>query len=149
MFRFYDWDCHACGTTHEALLWVAGGGVPSRTADLLCPACGQHGKHTRIVSMPAKLLSDRPLNPLVRGGSYDTMGYQEAPALPDHPLGEAATARDWKDHFHSPEWKNAKAEVTEVNRRNKQKRKRAAALKRGENINMRVDRCVGDPKVAQ
>lgn len=148
MYRLYDWDCDGCGMTHAELYWTTGGKVPPREAEMLCPGCEGYHPHRRVVSMPAVYLADRPLNPMVQGGSFDTMGYRPTPMVPDHPLGDAATWTDWKDHWRSKEWQNARAEQKNVIKQNKQKRKRAAAIKRGENINMRVDRCEGDPRIA-
>lgn len=62
-------------------------------------------------------------------------------------VGKGPSGADWRAHLNRPDVKEARALRREEMRRNRLKQKRAAAIKRGENINMRNTRLPGDPKV--
>lgn len=55
---------------------------------------------------------------------------------------------DYKKHFESSDWKFAKLKQDEVKEQNRQKKARRRALERGEPVNMRRDKCAGDPSFA-
>lgn len=59
------------------------------------------------------------------------------------------SAAAYVDHQAKPENKEIAKERKRVAESNAQKQKRAAAIRRGENINMRTDKCANDPKVTQ
>ena len=132
---------------HETLLDVPHGDRPALALAANCPRCKEALPHRRVLSLPAPYLGERVRNPCVRGGAFDTMGNAPVPALPDLPAGVESNTENYRQLFASTEWQEARSEVKEVNRRNARKRKRAAALERGENINMRRDKCDGDPKM--
>lgn len=147
MYRLYDWRCRVCERTDEHLTQCRDGTKPKRQMLLCCRWCGVPRVHDRMISPPAPYMGERVINPMVRGGRFDTMGHEAPPMLPDLPSGVESTTSNYRQLFATPEWKEARAEQKEVARRNAQKRKRAAAIERGENINMRRDKCDGDPKV--
>lgn len=60
---------------------------------------------------------------------------------------DAPTTSDYAAHFATSEYREAKAARDRVRAENAEKRKRATALARGENINFRRDRCKGDAAV--
>jgi hypothetical protein len=60
--------------------------------------------------------------------------------------GNGPSMADWRSHLVKPEVKDAKKQRAEDLKRNAAKRKRAAAINRGENINIRQARLPGDPK---
>jgi len=61
--------------------------------------------------------------------------------------GEAPTLDDYGHHFRTKEYQEAKAERERVKAENRQKRKRAAAIKRGDDISMHTSKCAGDPNI--
>jgi hypothetical protein len=120
--------------------------------------------HERRISCPAPYMGEKVLNPMVSGGGFDTTGHKALPALPefkdsgevfrDDPRSEASPGNRGKvarealtEHFQSSDFKEAKRARAAVKAENKQKQKRAAAIRRGENVNMRRDRCAGDPAI--
>lgn len=147
MFRLYDWQCCACGKVDEHLTSCPAGERPKRKATQLCRWCGDVTPHERLMSCPAPYMGERVCNPMVRGGAFDTMGHAPVPDLPDLPAGVESNTANYRQLWSTPEWREAKADLKEANRKNAEKRKRASAMARGENINMRNDRCAGDPKV--
>lgn len=175
MMRLFDWSCSSCGTRAEQLVRVPAGQDLVKRRALPCDPCGGYELHAVALSLPAPYMGERVINPMVRGGSFDTMGYRQQPALPDLP-GErehserlskalasapvserrsvasemsktAPTMADYSALFSSPGYKEVVAERKRIRAENAEKRKRLAAIKRGENINMRRDRCAGDPMV--
>lgn len=59
---------------------------------------------------------------------------------------DAPSSSDYAALFQTSEYKEARRVNEKIKEENKQKRKRAAALKKGENINFKKDKCLGDPK---
>jgi hypothetical protein len=57
------------------------------------------------------------------------------------------SSADYATHFERPEYKETEAANKRIAEHNTEKRERAAAIKRGENINMRRDKCAGDPNM--
>jgi hypothetical protein len=145
-FRLYDWQCQSCEHIREAVIFFPEGGLPPERDLIKCSVCDDENRHKRIISKPAKYMADRPLNPEVCGGSFDTMGYKSAPDLPRLPDG--AGYLEYKDFFQTKTYKEAKEARQAVIKENKAKRKRAALLKQGKTINMREDKLPGDPKIA-
>ena len=147
MYRLYDVECSDCLCRYERLVDVPGGGTPPRTFEAQCDVCEEVSEHEVMLSCPAPYMGESVYNPHVRGGDFDTLGNAPVPELPDLPKGVDSNSDNYKQLWSTPEWKEARAEIKEVNRCNAHKRKRAAALHRGENINMRRDKCAGDPKI--
>lgn len=145
MLRLYDWECTKCGAKREALVLVPHGAAPPKTQPLpcTCVASQKDTKHRRLLSRPAQYLGERPLNVVMRGGSCDTMGYKPLPDLPEFP--DNGSADDFCDFVQRPEYKEAKKQRAAVERENRTKRKRAAALKRGDIKSMRHCPLPGDP----
>lgn len=82
----------------------------------------------------------------------DAMGVDKMPARERSRAivgasSDAPSSNDYRSLFESREYKRAKRDRELINSENAEKRKRHAAIKRGENINMRRDRCKGDPKI--
>lgn len=147
VYRLYDWRCTECNVPEEHLTECPVGETPRKRSRLMCRWCGGITPHERLMSCPAPYMGERVLNPMVRGGSFDTMGQASPPPLPDLPAGVESTTSNYRQLFETKEWKEARAEQKHVNALNAEKRERAAAIRRGANINMRRDRCAGDPKV--
>ncbi len=61
---------------------------------------------------------------------------------------DAPSSADYATLFASKEYKSAEAERTHIQKQNEQKRARASAIAKGENINMKRDKCAGDPNLA-
>lgn len=59
----------------------------------------------------------------------------------------APSEADYHAHLHKPEVSEIFKERDVIKKQNREKRQRSAAIKRGENINMRRDKCAGDPKI--
>lgn len=59
----------------------------------------------------------------------------------------APSIDDYKAHNSKPEIREIKAKRERVKASNRSKQARAAALARGEKINFRNDKCVGDPRI--
>lgn len=144
MFRLFDWQCARCGKAHESLVEFSQGSSAPRRVMLKCPRCVRVTSHVRMIPLPAKYMADRPLNPVVYGGRFDTAGHQAEPRLPEVPDG--ATYSDFKDLVHSKEYQGIKKEKARIRANNAAKKRRLKALKSGASVNMRVDRCPGDPK---
>lgn len=147
MYRLHDWECCACSTVHECLTDVPTGETPPRLSVQWCPVCEGDGQHERLISLVAEYHGERTLNPMVHGGSFDTMGKAPIPDLPDIPGSARGDTEDYRQLFATPEWKEARAAQRNVIRLNNEKKKRARALARGQQVNFRRDKCVGDPKV--
>ena len=173
MLRLYDWDCRRCGAIGEHLVRVDSGTAPPKESTLPCPACNQDTPHERRLSLPAPYLGEKVHNICVYGGSNDTMGYKALPKLPKVPgadnvnrkfneyLAQGASPKDayrdtWKDTpdladynsvCNKPEVREIEKERSRIMKENIKKRERARALKSGANINMRQDKCAGDPVI--
>jgi len=145
MWKPGDWECKSCGGVTEHFLSVPHGGVMPQTIDRECAACGFDGEHTRRLALIAPYMGEKVHNPMVSGGKFDTVGNKRPPSLPTLPQG--ATGMDYKYLFDKPEYKETERERARVVSENKTKRKRAAALKKGGTVNMRVDKVAGDPAV--
>lgn len=145
MYRLCDWQCTVCGSVREAYVDTPCGEPIRRQTDIECVRCYTVTLHDRLLSLPAKPLFDRPRNPMVCGGRFDTLGHAPLSPMPDLPSGADETTANYKQLFASREWIEAKAKRKEESRRNKRKRERAAAIARGGNVNMRSDKCPGDP----
>jgi len=61
--------------------------------------------------------------------------------------GKGPSGADLQDHFQTPAFKKAKAERKKVRAQNAEKKRRASAIAKGENVNMRYDKCAGDPDI--
>lgn len=146
MFRNYDWQC-SCGETVQFMVQFPTGDRPVAQLGLWCGTCQAVTVHDRLISLTAPYMGEKMLNPMVSGGKFDTMGMASLPKIPDA-LPSSATWSDYKDRWQSKEWKEFKKETASVKKQNRQKQKRAAAIKRGENINMRTCKLPGDPKIA-
>jgi hypothetical protein len=145
-WRLYDWECIHCQTIREDLVpYVAEESPPSRN-EMWCKTCDKITMHHRLIACPAKYLYDRPLNPMVAGGNFDTMGYRQAP-MPKYPSPDISY-NDRKDYYNSKEHKAVMAERKAILAENKVKRARAEAIQSGANISMRDTKLPGDPKVA-
>jgi len=148
MYRLADYVCKRCGLKTETLVSVPRGKTIPKRKRLDCDHCLATMPHDYVMSAPAQYLGERVLNPAVFGGEHDTMGYQEAPDLPDFPDGFDAQPEHYRELIAKPEFQEAKAERSRVAARNKAKRKRAKAIRRGENVNMRRDKVEGERLMA-
>ena len=147
MFRRYDWECQECLGVREVVVEFPQGESPPRTLNMACPTCRDVNVHERMLSLPAEYHGERVLNPIVRGGQFDTAGQRPLPALPDLPPGVASTTSNYAQLFRTPEYREARRERAEVAKQNKAKQERLAKLRAGANINLRNDKLPGDPKV--
>lgn len=59
----------------------------------------------------------------------------------------APSTADYNELFKRPEYREAERIIDRNKKENASKRKRAAAIAKGENINMRRDKALGDPKI--
>ncbi len=62
-------------------------------------------------------------------------------------VNEAPSLRDYGEHMSKPETKEIVKERKRIGAQNARKQMRAAAMRRGENVNFRRDRLAGDPKI--
>lgn len=156
MFRRYDWECQNCQAVFEQIVQFPQADPAPKLLgdvendDLTCPACGGNTANAeRLISCPAEYHGEKQLNPIVRGGEHDTMGFKqvrkpkELGELPDHSTYEQA-----REYVRRPEYREWRREKKAVQAENKEKRKRADALARGEPVNFRRDKCAGDPKIS-
>lgn len=60
---------------------------------------------------------------------------------------DAPTSDDYAAHFKRPDWIEANARNDKIKAENAQKRARLKAGLGGQEVNMRVDKCAGDPKI--
>jgi hypothetical protein len=141
MLRYYDFACR-CGHVHAELVEVPHGQKPDKAYILFCPRCKAKEKHTRMLSAPAVYLGEKQLSPRVCGGSFDTMGHQRQPPVPEF-AGE--TLADFKDFVRTPEYREVKKQRAVVSANNKQKRARARAMKKDPTISFRHNPLPGDP----
>lgn len=154
-FRSYDWECTQCGCVAWHLVDVPHGELPPRTAELPCLECDEMTEHDKVISLVAAYMGEKMLNPIVHGGKFDTAGRRELPSMPafdNLPPDASISARKervdaYRERFQSNEWREMKRERAAIRAENAQKRQRLAAIARGDNINMRRDKCAGDPKV--
>jgi len=174
MFRLFDFECQVCGTKEEHLMSVPSGELPGRTIETGCYECKRCTTWDRLISKPARYMGEAACAPVVRGGKYDTAGMRKLPRLPQLPgeaeherrcsevaagisdpterrqavlrmAKEGPQAADYARHFASAEYRDAEKRRRRVARENRQKKKRLAALRRGEHVNFRRDKCAGDP----
>jgi hypothetical protein len=83
-YRLDDWRCDTCGTIREAMTERGG----PRSATLACDGCSSETTHERLLSAPAEYLGEKVRNHCavrIKGGKYDTEGYQQGPSIPDIP----------------------------------------------------------------
>src|SRR3990167_3168075 len=175
MFRSWDWECARCGTEQWALIDVPHGQPSPTRTTMPCGACSAETMHERLPPLLATYMGERVCNPMVSGGSFDTTGNVQPPPLPDLPganehaakatqtlaragrgnlaearretAQDAPSAADYATLFKSPEYREVKAAREKVKRENVQKKQRLSALRRGEQVNFRRDKCIGDPKM--
>lgn len=155
MFRNYDWECQTCGRVFERVVSFAQGSKPPRLLgdsdadEQLCPHC--HADATtaeRLISLVAPYTGEKVLNPIVRGGQFDTAGMKTVPrppeigTLPDH-----ATYAEAREFVRRPVYQEWRQEKKAVQAENRFKRKRLRALAAGAPINFKRDKCPGDPKI--
>lgn len=62
--------------------------------------------------------------------------------------GEAPSSADYGTLFDSKEYKKAEKRRARAKAENDEKKKRLKAIRRGEQVNMKRDKCRGDPKIA-
>lgn len=142
MFRLYDWQCDNCAMVHESVICIDSGSDAPRTKMLVCPDCGEEHLHIRLIPLPAQYMGEKPLNPMVKGGTFDTEGYKRETALPEF---KGNRLSELKDHVNTKEYKEIKKLRAFERSCNLAKRKRAAAIRRGENVSMRHNKLPGDP----
>lgn len=174
MFRLFDWECQVCGFVEEHLAIVPQGEPPPRTIQAACARCRKATIKDRLFPLPAKYLGECECNAVVRGGKYDTAGMRKLERLPELPgeaehqrrctevaakisdpaerrqavlamAKEGPQAADYAAHFNKPEYREVERRRAKTKRENRAKQKRLAALRRGERVNMRRDKCAGDP----
>lgn len=155
MFRRYDWECQQCSAVFERIVQFPQAQPAPKTLgeveaeELTCPSCnGDASTAQRLISMPAEYHGERVLNPIVRGGKFDTVGARTVPrhglgSLPDH-----CTYAEAREFTQRPEYQEWRKEKKAVQAENATKRKRMAALAAGAPVNFRRDRCPGDPKIS-
>ncbi len=148
MFRLYDYECldPDCAEVREYFVEVPHGEECPVLIQDECKSCGQAMTLERRLSLPAPYMGESVCNPQMHGGRFDTMGMRALPPLPDLPAG--ADGEAYKQMFQSKEYKKARHDRQLVKAENAGKQKRAAALKRGEVVNMKRDKVKGDPKFA-
>ena len=179
MLRLFDWECSACKEQHENLAEIPHGKLP-RSVTFECPYCEETVRQRRLISLPAPYMGEKNLSPIVKGGSFDTVGHRKLPDLPDLPGAkehsaktqaalralppnatqgdrqatilkagkDAPRASDYMALFNKPEYKEAESARKQVAKQNADKKKRHRALTRGENVNFRRDKALGDPKMS-
>lgn len=74
--------------------------------------------------------------------------HEERAAVMRETLQQAPNSDDYAAHFATPEYQETMAQRRQIQASNKQKRARAAAMLRGENVNFRRDKAAGDPNMA-
>jgi hypothetical protein len=151
MFRQYDFECVVCRNVATDLVDVPHNTTPPKHQNKACPVCNQETKHDKLIGLPAPYMGEKVYNPQISGGSFDTMGNRKSCKLPTIPT-EAFDTKDpkkladnCKQHFSTPEYKEAERKRNQTIAENKQKKQRAAALERGESVNIRRDKLPGDP----
>lgn len=148
-YRYYDWECTHCGDVSARLCWVPHGeGPPSGIKDY-CQRCDDLVDVERLISAPAEYMGEKPWAPMVAGGKFDTTGHAPVRQLPDPPSGAMSDPAALREHFRSPEWKDAKAQRAEQTAHNRTKRERTRKMQQGQSFNLRrsEDRLPGDPKI--
>ena len=145
MFRNYDWECSNCDCVSEYIVQFPQGEKPPKVIEEFCSQCDTTCQMTRCLSLPSKYMGETVINPMVSGGSFDTVGKKKLPKMPMMPDGLNASAK--KDFFYSKEYQSAKQRRKKVIKENRAKQKRAALIESGANINMRHDRLPGDPNI--
>ena len=143
MFRLFDWSCGRCSTMSEALVEYPMKDGPPDFVDKRCETCVTVTRHLRRrVNRIAAYLGEKPMSPRVKGGHFDTVGYEKAPPLPEF---TGTTGKEFREFCHSKPYLDAKAGQAKVKERNALKRKRAAASKRDPNLSFRHHPLPGDP----
>ena len=143
MFRLYDWVCVDCNTSNERLIETKQGDDIPKYANMLCLECGKQSKMYRRLPLVAQYMGEKPFAPVIHGGKFDTAGNKPTPPLPEF-TGERFS--DFKDYVNTKEYQENKTERKRIKKENAAKKRRLAALRRGENVNFRRDRLPGDPK---
>lgn len=78
---------------------------------------------------------------------WSSMPKRERDAAIGEACKDAPSSADYASLFAKPEYKEVEHANQEIAKQNRSKRKRAKAIARGENVNMRRDKCPGDPKI--
>lgn len=146
MFRLYDFQCWECGLVIEAVHTFPSDQSPVRGKALWCESCQVNTLHERLISRPAPYLGEKLFTVPVYGGRFDTAGAKRPPKKPDL-LPAHATASDYRDRYHSKEWKEWRKEHDSVRAENKIKQNRMSAIKKDPTIDMRHYKVPGDPKL--
>jgi hypothetical protein len=143
MLKWFDFECPSCHERFDDFIEVKTGAPPEKTYRATCKHCGKRLKCMRVPSLFARYMGEVPHNPMVSGGNYDTTGHKKGPKLPDLP--DNATGEEIRGFIKSKEYQEIKKERRAIGKENALKKKRAAAIRRGENVSMRRDRLPGDP----
>ena len=145
-------DCPACGDTcpHDSVLGLP---APYMGEKILNPQMFGGAYDT----MGARELHDLPDLPGQQEHSAklraamsqlpDNATSQERKAVFSEACKDAPSSADYETMFQSPEYKEKSAANEQIKKENKAKQTRAKAIARGENINMRRDKCPGDPNM--
>lgn len=77
----------------------------------------------------------------------DSASSKERKSVFSEACKDAPSSADYQSLFSKPEYKEVEAVNDKITKENTAKRKRAKAMRRGENVNMRRDKCPGDPNM--
>jgi hypothetical protein len=80
-------------------------------------------------------------------GLPDNASEKEKDAAFEAATRDAPSCADYATMFESKEYKEVERKNNQIKKENAAKKKRADALKRGETVNMKRDKCIGDPKI--
>lgn len=144
--------CHECNadTTHHSII-----GLPA-------PYMGEKVLNPQMYGGEYDTMGHRepmPLPDLPGQAEHSAKIRAEMSKLPDNATSadrkrafseackDAPSSADYSTLFNTPEYKETEAINKKIDKENKAKRKRAAAIARGENINMRRDKVAGDPNI--
>ena len=148
MLKLYDWECQACGGTHEGFIDAPKGGVARRSVRQRCPLCGMTAQQHRLMSAPSRYVGEDYVSPRFGGGvaGHDTLGMVVPPHYPELPDG--CTMDAFREISSKPEYREIERQRKVIGEQNRAKQKRNQAMKKGWHINLRrkENQLPGDPK---
>jgi len=156
----HDWECTVCQYVCQNVLSKR---PAPKTRTLFCLSCDTETMHERLFPMPARYLGEKLRNDTgirIKGGKYDTEGFEELPDIPDLPGAEEHAAKvskaleqaesrdqgakilteqakdapdgfDYRAHMEKPEIAEIVKEREVIDKRNVAKAKRAKLIDQG------------------
>ncbi len=110
-----------------------------------CDTMG-HVEHEKLPDLPGQAEHSEKIRKAM-SQLPDSATSKERKSVFSEACKDAPSSADYSDLFSKPEYKEVEARNEQITKENTSKQKRAKAIASGENVNMRRDKCPGDPNM--